>query len=478
MGEVINIGCSQAANHVLTHLYNFQEAHIPYKRDQVLRYDNKVFLSSLKLNGKTNYSPRALIYDARNGFGSLGKYDYYDLEDHTYSPSGQGIEIISTNPKVPKNEYQVGLDKGLNRSNTLTVSNTSYWSDYVKLIFRPMSLKSLESYELNDSNKVVHRLSPSMQFTAFNLGQTEFTGKEDDAIDTFRKMLEESDFFEGMQLFTESDSAWSGFTTELLVSVKDEFFNYTSNNKFNIWIWDLMKNTRLTPFENLTRIRSLVEFSTNSSLVIPLNSPVEGTNWQTGGLQSVVVNSLWELINSSPRISTMKEIESNLLGNDSNRNIVNHVSIDELKEPALDKLSLYDVGSPEKSLEFGFNNKSVHRFSTHYTVNTWDKDMFLTSKPKPDAHVYYTNNDILDITKVDTFPPVLEFSKAYTEFGIDSSIRYDLKKLIDYIRRTSTSMGLILGEKDEVLQQLHDMRRSYSDSPDFEDDSDEDYDNY
>lgn len=461
--DLITISCSQPANHILTHLYNNQESHIPYTPTATVKYKNNVFLSQSKLNGRTNYSPRALVYDVRNGYGALSQFEYAQLQT---IPTG--YEIINTAPKIEKNEYQTALDKGINKPDALDTSNTTFWTDYNKLIFKPWCLNSLQSWELQ-GDKTVNKFVPDVSFSNFNVGQEEFSKDSEDTTDKFRKLLEQSDFFDGMQLFTELDSAWGGFTNEMLTNIKDEFFNYTSNNKFNIWIWSIVTSNKLDMSQTYTRIKGIVELSKAASLHIPLKSPNFTSNWQNGGAMSIPVNSMWELINSDPAVSSMKELETGLLGNDSNRNIVNNVHMKELKDITMNKLSLYDLDQGNE-MQFGFNNNSIYRFSSQTILNEWDKELILEDK----SIVYTTKNDILDITKCDTFPDILTSSKVSVHYSVDSSLAYDIKKYIEYVKKTPRLMEPIIGEKEELLQELYDLKKSYSTGPEFEQDSDQD----
>lgn len=467
MGEVISISCSQLSNHVLTHLYNNQDSHIPYKRDFVVKYENSVFLSQYKENGRTNYSPRALIYDVRNGFGALGKYEYYDLESSKHLLDG--YEVIRTGEKVGKGSYQQALDKGVSHPGNLNSHNTRYWTDYNKLIYRPSSLNSLDSWELDGEGKVVNKFTPNMQFINYNVGQEQFKEHEDEYVDKFRRLLEESDYFQGIQLFSESDSSWSGFSSGYLSHIKDEFFNYTSNNKFNIWVWDFLKDGKLNYHEQLTRIKSMVEFSKDASLVFPLkpSSIMPMSMWEQSGLMSVAINSLWELMNS--KVSNMKEIESRILADDFNRNIVNSVDIKELNDVLMSKLSLYNLDQNE--IKIGFNKTTKHIFHNLSIVNDWDRDSITV----PDSRFQTTlqsKNDLVDIKKIDSFPShTLPYSKATFNFLVDSSIKYDLDLFIKLLG-SSRPIDNIVGDKEELVQDLHNLKSSYSNGPEFEDDSD------
>lgn len=487
MSEVISVGCSQFSNHVLAHLYNNQESHVPYKKHQTLLYNNEVFMSQTLVNGKKNYHPRALIYDVRNGYGSLNKHEYYEKAPAGFDSS---VQVINTDPRVNKNDYQVGLDKGLNKASSLTIENTKYWTDYNKLIFKPMGLNQLDSWELNPekpNSDIYNRFTPNLKFINYDVGQEEFNKVEEENLDLFRKYLEDCDFFQGIQLFNQSDNAWSGFTNLWLQNIKDEFFNYTSNNKFNIWVWDFFTSDRKLPaMETLARIKGLVEFHKNCSLVIPLAmSPVETSlsNWENAGIPSILINSVWETISSTDRVTTMTEFELTLLGDDYNRNIVNKASLTSLKDISLDQLSIVDSSGKLECLDLGFNkNKTNYQFSRNHIVHELDKDLYDINNTINDPEltnsrgkVYYSKNDLLDITKIDTFPQhVFQPKKVFLEFAITNSFKDDIKTFIKVVDRFK-NVDAIVGDKQELLHDLYNLKRLFSNSPEFEDDSDDDY---
>lgn len=483
MTEIITLGCSHPSNHILTHLFNNQESHIPYTKLHTLKYTNSMFLTQSAVEGKKNYHPRALLYDVRNGFGALNKYEYYEKPPGSFP----GVEIVNTGAKVHKNEYQLGLDNGLNKADLLTKNSIKYWSDYNKLIYKPMALNSLNDWEFDvDSpdQQIYNKFTPDLKFTNYDLGQTEFANNVDDNLDLFRKYLEDCDSLQGIQVFSQSDNAWSGFTNEWLTNVKDEFFNYTSNNKFNMWTWDLLSPRKLSAFETLTRIKSLVEFHKNCSLVIPLNMSQSSTLWETSGLLSVLVNSVWELMNCNEKVSNMTDFELRILGNDFNRNIVNQVSLNSLKDVLINLLSIVDTKDPmdQESINLGFNDTSRNfQFANNSIVNEWDKSLLDINSTINAAlgssrtKVYYSKNDLLDITKIDTFPKaVIDFDKVYLSFSITDSFKHDIKSFIKIVQRFKL-VDNIVGDKQELLHDLYNMKQMYSSGPEFEDDSDNDY---
>ena len=75
-----------------------------------------------------------------------------------------------------------------------------------------------------------------MKYDSFNIGQEEFkacnngnsgSGYDDNdnnkLIENFRYFLEKTDRLQGLQLLTNLNDAWGGFTSEMLIDLIDEF---------------------------------------------------------------------------------------------------------------------------------------------------------------------------------------------------------------------------------------------------------------
>ena len=139
--NIITVSLSSPANHVTAQLFNAQESHLPYTKSAPRFHDYLAFLSTTKnKNGTTNYAPRALVYDLNGGFGGAPKYE---VDPSTIS----NVEVINTAPRVPKHAFQSKLDLGIDNAQLLSVSNTKYWTDYNKLIYKPLSCVLLQDWD-------------------------------------------------------------------------------------------------------------------------------------------------------------------------------------------------------------------------------------------------------------------------------------------------------------------------------------------
>ncbi|CUM64276.1 uncharacterized protein PRCAT00001874001 [Priceomyces carsonii] len=496
MYEVINVSLSQRSNHVSTHLYNNQESHIPYKRNAEVKYDNLIFLSALKnKNGTTNYSPRAIIYDLNGGLGSLGKYEYHEPKSNISISNDQVIR----NHIIEKNDYQINLDKGMSKPNLLNVENTKYWTDYNKLIYRPKSLNELQNWKLVPGKCFgVEKHISQIEFCEFRQGQSEYKNELENNIDLFRSYLEECDLLQGVSLMTETDSAWGGFTNELILSLKDEYFNNGSNSKYNIWTYGLLSfDFKLDSRGLCSRISSIVELSKNSSLFFPMNLDpssslldkhfVPESLWHSSSIPSIFVDSIWGLNNKLQGPQRMSLIEDNLLRGDVNRNIINEIAI--------------RSASYENDVQMSPTKENV---DINVAIDAYYSKKTLTTKPSADLSLtsaddakYFVKNFVIlqdealkarilsaveltpcntyehsklnDITNTDTFPKTLSANNYYVEFNINSNLRKLMKSYHNIVSR-SKYFDQLCDDKSELVEDICMLVDEYTIGYDLSDD--------
>ncbi|KAG7192553.1 mtDNA inheritance, partitioning of the mitochondrial organelle [Scheffersomyces spartinae] len=515
MSEVINVSSGPSSNHVLTHLYNVQESHIPYKRTDQIEYKNQTFMTAFKKkNGSVDYSPRALLFDFRDGLGSLNKYEYHEKKPtiSNFDP----IHIIYTGRKVEKNEYQLGLDQGTKVTGELLSStNTKYWADYNKLIYQPYSLCTLENWELpsdssnssDSSNFGSHKHFHNKKYSLYNQGVEEFEENPDEGLENFRKLLENVDSFQGVNLFTELDSAWGGFTHELIVQLRDEYFN--SNSKKQIWCWSLSSATYKPKLNHLlSRIQTFIELAMSSSVFIPLNVDTNSlmlsnldsiSPWQVSSTYAIIINSLWDLNSKLKDSVDMATLEDGLLrGSNSKRNIVNEFQLKQIvrkPKPKANQFGIMDVdlsayyqtgsittvGSTTEtveapsSIDFSYCSgpSRAEYFSSNYIVPTNDQDLGPIEENAL-TNIYH-DDSIGQIGNIDTFPKsiyTVPLSDTYVKFGINNSLKEELKtyrKIIKGLRRDTE----VIEDKAELIETISDFIDEYTTG--YEDESDEEY---
>lgn len=482
MSEVISISFSQKANHLVTHLYNNQESHLPYSKNAPVNYDNAVFLSGHKnRNGTVNYAPRNINYDLTRGYGSLNKYEYHEPKANL---EGQ-YQIIETSDRIPKNDYQLALDKGINKSSTLNVGNTKYWTDYNKLIYNPKSLNVLKSWEYNENEFGTNRSFPNLKFDTFNKGREEYHQYSEDNLETFRSSLEKCDLVQGINLVSEIDSAWGGFTSECLVDLKDEFFNNGINNKHNIWVYGLLNHDIHPRLNQLySRINSIVELASNSTLFFPINlnpnSSLLNDNydrtseWHNSSITSTFVNSIWGLNNQVNSPVKMSTIEDELLRGFNKRNIVNEIKIHQIDQPCndygmvdLDQANiekLYNNTAIENSpplIDLGLSSPKDSRpfVKSYVTPNNEECINSLNKKENFPINIY-KNDQVNDILRNDTSPNIMKSNSLFTEFSVSNSFKNDLKLYREVIKRSRPNE--VIEDKLELIETINQIIEEYT----------------
>ncbi|GEQ72746.1 hypothetical protein JCM33374_g6434 [Metschnikowia sp. JCM 33374] len=507
MHEVVNFSCSHAAGHVITQLYNVQESHLPYTRNKTLTHSNDVFLVPTRVKGKTNYYPRSINVEFSGGFGALGKHEY---REGKISPDAYNDVVIDRQERHVKNEYQLRLDAGKpTDASLLSTENTSHWTDYNKLIYRPESLVSLGGFNHPEGT---HKNFPRLRFDDFNVGESEFKGVSEEIDDVFRKNLEQSDQIQGVSFFSECDSAWAGFTSEMMVFLRDEYFGNGVSSKYNLWTYGLMTPgdfsstagaTSLKTHQLLTRIKAMTEFAANSTLFIPLVPPktpqsflsshYDSSNlWHRGAVQSMFVNSLWGLNCQVQNGVSMATIENGLLRGNTNRNIVNEISlhplIPEQKDSGFGIVS--DVNIMDMYLNAGkveanpappqdTHNSALNLgLTATSTDHLYAKGVICSKQPESGLSDLvtdtYVNPYMDEITKMDSFPGVIEANGFSAEFLQTSSLKPLLKEYRKIVERVRLPQHMeILSDKAEVIESLSSLMEEYtagfSDESDYDD---------
>lgn len=486
MQEVISFSCSDASGHLVTQLYNVQESHIPYTKSKRLEHQNDVFLWPVRANGKANYYPRSINVEYSGGYGFLSKYEYHERKVDTLSLKNV---VVTAKDRVKKNEFQQILDTGAAPdSSLLDEGNTAYWTDYNKLIYRPSSLLEVKTFMHPDGeNKHFKRQT----FSDYPKGESEFKELQDDIEDTFRKSLEALDNIQGVNFFSETDNGWGGFTNELIVTLKDEYFNNGVNSKYNLWCYGLL-GAEAKRESMLTRIRSFVEFSKNSTLFFPLlledqsssllNDSFDIANkWHRGAVQSMFVNSLWSLNCQAENPVRMAEIEANLVGGYSKRTVVNEIYIKKNEETTDGNVAdVADYGfvsmNPEDMYGFAQEQKKPTEIRLGMTADEKAK-VLSHAKVLPnaeDGQEAYVSPSMNEITDLDTFPQILTTSDLHTEFAQTVALRNTIKGYRKIIERVRAPAHLeLIGDRGELIEDLSLLLEEYTVGYQSESDSDE-----
>ncbi|KAK5055970.1 hypothetical protein LTR84_012520 [Exophiala bonariae] len=297
MHEIVTIQLGQRSNYLGTHFWNTQESYFTYSEHEQSRIDHDVhFRPGIGSDNSETFTPRAIIYDLKGGFGTLRKYNaLYGLQDESTPIQGlwDGATLTQTEPTIEPSEYQRRLEVALPTSQ-VHASDVRYWSDFNRVFFHPRSIVQLNDYELN---------SQLMPFENWSTGEDLFQSldQELDLIDRdIRPFVEECDQMQGFQMLTGVDDAWGGFSSRYLENLRDEY------GKTSIWIWGVEDQSRVVRQKQILRAcnsaRSLRSLGQQASALIRLAAPPtnlpnyvdleNSSDWATTALLSAGLESI------------------------------------------------------------------------------------------------------------------------------------------------------------------------------------------
>ncbi|PFH48792.1 hypothetical protein AMATHDRAFT_64624 [Amanita thiersii Skay4041] len=261
--------------------------------------------------GKSTYSPRALIFDRRANFGPLGKGNAFGDVDSGEEPADDetwnGHIEEHKQAVIPKSLYQSQMDEtdGLGTKETegnsrrlLQNSNEiRYWSDFNRVFYVPRSIQALPDPTYGEV--VSGNWDGGMDlFARFN----EETSLMEDS---FRQLLEESDYFQGLHVVNDVDT-FGGFTNALLTAFRDEFSKMPTltipllSSALPTWTGTNTQATTMIINEALY-LRSLSEIS---SMNLPILDP---SYWQSDQWSHLVNFDNHNTYQTSAILSTLLE---------------------------------------------------------------------------------------------------------------------------------------------------------------------------
>lgn len=486
MHEVITFSNSNSAGHLLTQLYNVQESHLAYSKDKKLTHANDVFLSPTKVRSRTNYYPRTVNVEFCGGYGFLGKYEYHEAaKDVDLLAETYGSEVIRKEPVAQKNEYQKRLDLGSKPDGSmLNVSNTKYWTAYNKLIYRPLSLLELLAFQHPEGT---NKNFPRLKFEEYQVGEREYKHARNNVDDTFRKSLEALDNIQGVNFVSELDNAWGGFTNELMLDVKDEYFNNGAHSKYCLWTYGLLAHREgaRNTLNALTEIKSFVGFARSSTLFIPLNVPLSClgilnssydvlSSWHRGALQSLLVNSIWGLNCQLDLPVRMAAIEDKLLRGFNNRTIVNEIDLLAKKKDDAKKTDVFGLVRDVNIMDYYQNgpNPSASASDNKLQLGVSESassqslsSVIIDVSGSPSAT--YANNYLQEPLFLDTFPDIFETEPNSLSFATtlkqSTAIREKLKQYRKTVSRLRHPQHLdIIGDKGELVEEISSLIEEYT----------------
>jgi hypothetical protein len=239
--------------------------------------------------------------------------------------------------QIPTHEYQRALDEGILEPK-LTVDNTKYWTDYLRVVCHPKSLLSIPGWEYDPVDYPLGRsvgahTEQSFSSYAAGIDQWEDVNTDKEYLEShFRPVLEQCDMLQGINLAVDMDSGWGGFASKVLEELRD---NYVPNA--TLFSWGYHKRGKQTHAESITRIQGMHNIIEHSSLYLPVTLPLDKdgmvpfgldgqSDWHVGALHSLIFETVGVLssLRDSKRI-TMATISDSLTRGTS-RNIVSDIS--------------------------------------------------------------------------------------------------------------------------------------------------------
>ncbi|CAR28674.1 hypothetical protein ZYGR_0U00320 [Zygosaccharomyces rouxii] len=333
MHEVISISAGHRCNHLSTQFFNCQEKKLyDEKRYKDNEFSVHLNPSTDKLNQTVSFSPRALIWESKGGNGSLGTYQYVQPEDYFYSDDAKkdkNENVMLTGSKVPRSEYQEALDNSATPIPQLNNEMAKYWSDYSKLIYDPTTFNNLKDWhhDLSKPNLPDFKGLDVHKFGSYELGVQEF---DDNYLQEFfdgnlHRQLEQCDTLQGLNLMSSLDSAWSGFSSAMLLELRNEL------PKTTIFAWNYYKgelkglNRALLPHWE-RQMKSSVVCNEEADLVFPLRLDESLSDWEQAGQTVRVldsVNSLFE--QKGEKMQSMTHLQDCVGVSDQTRKFVSSI---------------------------------------------------------------------------------------------------------------------------------------------------------
>ncbi|KAF9989177.1 mtDNA inheritance, partitioning of the mitochondrial organelle [Mortierella antarctica] len=286
MHEIVTLQFGHYANFVGTHFWNTQEAHFNYQqpgdeeetKPELVNHDC-LYRVGMTSKGVETYTPRALIYDLKGGFGSIKKYKLYDsepaqgqynqMQDLTWDPSH--METFQEQ-EYKRSAYQQHLEDeemGLAteaEEDDVELNATRTWSDFNRVYFHPKSMITISGYQMN---------SEFMPFDVFSYGRAAFTDTE-----------------KGFQVLADVLNGWGGYASSYLEQLREDF------PKATIVTYglsdDQMRRTSTMKERQIGAVNetlAMTNLSTLSSLYVPVRAPTASQRAADGWSKNIRIDT-------------------------------------------------------------------------------------------------------------------------------------------------------------------------------------------
>jgi hypothetical protein len=472
MPETITISFSQIANQLTTHFNNLQDERFhqdPTNLDNLTHILPKATYGSKFIS---NLYPRSILYDYANGTGALDPFMFFE-PNPIESLNLNSFQRIQTSPELSVNAYQTNLNNGINkRSKKLNEQRTDFWSDFSKVTYKPSCIIKHPEYNYDlQSKKGISKNINTNLFLGHQLGIDSFHNVEEfenSVDDVIRKMFEDSNNINQINVVVELDSAWSGVCSESVKYIVDDQLNGKGGK---VLVWSLQNDgnyvSGLNNVGKLDRIRKLIDLGNaeyGGFVTLNLNE-VKGDNlWEKTGYLSIpfyffnmisdsdISEVLYKLTDGGQRkfineIKTLKDNETLNMGCKNIFTLNNSNSSEHIFAKSV--VSAPDIDN-EKLSQFDEFNKIIEKgTSKHYLQNLKAKDKFMY---------------------IDSLPTSLENSSIMaSSLGVTSSIRDDFKNMSNFVSRYCHS-----NEREDLKDNLDNLYESYTFGFEFSDEEDDD----
>ncbi|PWN51349.1 tubulin nucleotide-binding domain-like protein [Violaceomyces palustris] len=358
--EIIHLSFGPVSNHITTHYWNAQQSYFTYHDSAAIRKDQDdqdqqetlvdhdvSFKAGISPSGDDTYSPRTLIFDTRQEFGSMTKinplYDpYSEIQsgDHTEDQPAELAQVERASNRIPVSSYQKRLEledqgydpesedeedtQGQGHETSITASDPSpksvdalanlprkrpapryrFWSDFSRVYYHPKSLIHVGGQlmaPMEGSFNVGGQYSEDSQdgrtrFDTIEQGYEIFKAleKEQDTMDeNLRWFAEDSDLLQGFQYTANTSDAFSGLTVAYLEALIDEYPKIPHVVFGTAWgdedgredgnVSSRERDRRPSRLRRMNNALSLAYLTDLSTTFVPIRAPSPSTRLGRGG---------------------------------------------------------------------------------------------------------------------------------------------------------------------------------------------------
>lgn len=245
--EIITLQFGPYANHIGAHFWNFQDELFSPSFQTAgggTELDADVLYRTTEAGGLhsgsvASYTPRLLVFDARNSAGIAQASAAWIPDAPTGGGAGEtegGRGALSRRPPNRQHAFQRYL-RELESGAVVAGQGEGYgfdleassggggplsWGDYLKALYHPHSLVQLGGRTATGEQlgtDAAAGITEDVPFDAFTMGHGL---SNEPLLDAFRRLLEECDRPQGVQAVVDVDAGWGGLAEDVLTAVREE----------------------------------------------------------------------------------------------------------------------------------------------------------------------------------------------------------------------------------------------------------------